>query len=100
LAQFPQWDFPGVAIEFDAGIRLPDEADLNRIEARLLARYGGESNSNKPIFVPPGAKLQAIQLSAQELAFVESTDQLRDQILALFGVSRFDCSGPFFHDLW
>jgi HK97 family phage portal protein len=78
--------FPGVSIEFDAGIRIPDEADLDRIEARIMSRYGGEHNSNRPMFVPPGAKLKPMSLSPKELAYAESTDQLRDQILALFGV--------------
>jgi HK97 family phage portal protein len=78
--------FPGVSIEFDEGARLPDEKDLDRIEARLASRYGGEWNTSKPIFVPPGAKLKPIQLTPRELMYVESTDQLRDQILALYGV--------------
>lgn len=78
--------FPGVAVEFDSSIKLPDESDLNRIEARLMARYGTEINANKPIMIPPGAKLRKLQLSHDELGFCQSSDQLRDNTLALFHV--------------
>ena len=78
--------FPSVSIEFDAGVKLPDDSDLNRIEARILSRYGGEHNANRPMFVPPGAKLKPLQVSPRELMFCESTEQMRDQILATFGV--------------
>ncbi len=86
-ASFRNGIFPGVSVEFDPAVKMmPDDKDLDRIEAKLMARYGGEANANRPVFVPPGAKLKNIQLTAQELAFAESTDQLRDMILALFGV--------------
>lgn len=78
--------FPGVSVEFDANVKMPDEDDLNRIEARLMARYGGEINTNKPILVPPGAKVRKLQLSPQELQYCESAPQLRDNILATFNV--------------
>lgn len=78
--------FPGVSVEFDHNIKLPDESDLNRIEARLMSRYGQEHNANKPIMVPPGAKLRKLQLSADELGFFDSANQLRDNVLSLFHV--------------
>lgn len=78
--------FPGVGVEFDAGVKLPTEADLDRIEARLMSRYGGEQNTNRPVMIPPGAKLKQLQLTPGELLFCESSEQIRDQILALFGV--------------
>jgi len=78
--------FPGVSVEFDPQVKLPDEQDLNRIEARLMSRYGGEHNSNRPIMIPPGAKLRKMQLSADELGFYDSANQLRDNVLANFHV--------------
>lgn len=78
--------FPGVSVEFDAGVKLPNETDLDRIEARLMSRYGNEHNANRPLMVPPGAHVKKVQLTPNELMFCESEDQLRDQILALFGV--------------
>lgn len=80
--------FPGVSVEFDASVKLPSEDDLDRIEARLLARYGGEQNANRPVLIPPGAKLRKMQLTPQELMFCESADQAADQILALFRVPK------------
>lgn len=78
--------FPGVGVEFDAGAKLPSEADLDRIETRLMQRYGGEHNTNRPILVPPGAKVRKLQLTPGELMFLESSEAMRDRILALFGV--------------
>lgn len=77
---------PGVAVEFQEGKLLPDEKDLDRIETRLMARYSGEHNAAKPLFIPPGAKIQKLHLTPQELDFHHSAEQLRDSILALFGV--------------
>lgn len=78
--------FPGVSVEFDPQVKLPDEDDLDRIEARLMARYGGEWNNNRPILVPPGAKVRKLQLTNSEMQFLESEQQLRDQVLACFNV--------------
>ncbi len=80
--------FPGVSVEFDAGIKLPNEDDLNRIESRLMQRYGGEINTNKPIMVPPGASLKKIQLNPDEMKYIESSEQLAANILSLFGVPK------------
>jgi HK97 family phage portal protein len=78
--------FPGVGVEFDPGVKMPSEPELDRIEARLMARYSGEHNSQRPILIPPGAKLKPLQLTPSELMFIESADQQRDKILAAFGV--------------
>lgn len=80
--------FPGVSVEFDAGIKLPNEDDLNRIETRLMQRYGGEMNTNKPILIPPGAKLRKLQLSPEEMQYSTSSEQISDNILSLFGCPK------------
>lgn len=80
--------FPGVSVEFDASVKLPSEDDLNRIEARLAQRYSGEFNANRPLLIPPGARLRKMQLTPQELGFCESAEQLAEQVLALYRVPR------------
>jgi phage portal protein BeeE len=75
-----------VAIGFDERTKLPDEETLNRIEARFMGRYSGEINANKPLFIPPGAEVKKLHLSPHEMAYCESSEQMRDMILAAFGV--------------
>jgi HK97 family phage portal protein len=83
---FRQGMMQQLAIEFDPMVTLPSEDQLNRIEARLAERYQGEHRSGKPLLVPPGAKLKPLTISPREMDFPGSFEQLRDSILALFGV--------------
>jgi HK97 family phage portal protein len=78
--------FPGVAIEFDGKLQDPSDEDMRRIEAKFIARYTGEVRANKPLFLPPGLSLKKLSVSPQEMMYHESAEQVRDNILALFGV--------------
>lgn len=78
--------FPGVAVTFDGKVKLPNEEALNRIEARFMGRYSGEIQANRPILVPPGAQVKKLQLTNQEMMFLESAEQMRKHILKGFGV--------------
>ena len=64
----------------------PSDALLDRIEARIAARYGGEHNAGRPMLVPAGAKVAPLWVTPRELDFRSSFDQLRDSILAAFAV--------------
>jgi HK97 family phage portal protein len=78
--------FPNAVIEFAENVKNPTEEVLNRIEAKFLNRYASEINAHKPIFLPPGTKLNKFQLTPHELDFNASADGIRDQVLALFSV--------------
>lgn len=78
--------FPTVAIQFDGTYLDPSEEDLRRIESKFLARYIGETRSNKPLFLPPGVKATALTLKPNEMIFGETAKETRDNILALYGV--------------
>jgi HK97 family phage portal protein len=81
---FKNGPMPGLKVEFTE--INPSEELMNRIEARLQSRYAGEINAGKPLLVPKGAKVDPYTMTAKELDFCKSADQLRDSILALYGV--------------
>jgi HK97 family phage portal protein len=76
----------GLAVEFDPDYQEPDEDDLDRIERKFMNRYSGENRSQKPMMVPPGAKVKTITNSVKELDFVASANQSEDSILELFRI--------------
>lgn len=86
--QFKNGAFPMGALELSADFNDPNDQDIERIYAKLFGRLQGESNYGRPIVTPPGAKYQPLMIAPQEMAYVESADQLRDWILALFGVPK------------
>ena len=78
--------FPTVAIQFDGKYQDPSDEALRRIEAKFVSRYTGETRSNKPLFVPPGATVTPLSLGINQMLFGETATETRDNILALFGV--------------
>ena len=64
---------------------LSDE-QLRQVEAKFMARYAGETRANKPLFLPPGVKMQKLQITPAEMDYTASSEQIRDMILAAFGV--------------
>lgn len=86
--QFKNFAAPFGAIELDEKYGDPDDAALERIYAKFFARLQGESSYGKPIILPPGAKFNPLQIAPAEMAYVQSADQLRDWVLALFGVPK------------
>lgn len=79
---------PQLQIELDPQIADPDDLLLERIHARIMSRYGGERNTNRPLVLPPGWKAKPLNIMPSELHFGESADRLRDNILALYGVPK------------
>lgn len=78
--------FPTVAIQFDGKYQDPSDEALRRIEAKFVQRYTGETRSNKPLFVPPGASVTPLSLGINQMLFGETATETRDNILSLFGV--------------
>ncbi len=65
-----------------------DDEKLERMYAKLDARFRGESNHGRPIITPPDAEYVPLTINPTEMAYTESADQLRDWILALWGVPK------------
>lgn len=83
---FKNGAFPAAALEFSGEYTDPDDTELQRIEAKFLARYAGETRAGKPLLLPPGVKFHKLSLTPREMDYNVSAEQLRDQILALFHV--------------
>lgn len=75
-----------LAIQFSGELHDLNESNLNQIEAKFFNRYQGETRAGKPIILPPGVTLKNLFVSPREFAYCESAEQLRDNILAAFGV--------------
>lgn len=78
--------FPMSAIEFDPAYHDPSEEDLNRIEAKFMARYAGEIKAGRPLLLPPGVKYHKLSVTPREMDYGQTSEQVRDSILAAFGV--------------
>lgn len=78
--------FPTVSLEFDPDTFDPSGDELDRIEAKFLARYAGETRAGKPILLPPGVKLNKLSLMPREMDYTQSADQIRDSIMAAFKI--------------
>ena len=86
--QFKNGAFPLGAVELGEQYVDPSDDEMDRIYAKFFARLQGEHNYGKPIITPPGAKYTPLQINPAEMAYVESADQLRDWILALYKVPK------------
>jgi phage portal protein BeeE len=75
-----------VAVQFDGDMNDPTDQDLVRIEQKFLARYAGESRSNRPLFLPPGVQVKPLVIKPNEMMFGDTSREMRDNILAAFGV--------------
>src|SRR5271165_4641652 len=52
----------------------------------IVNKYQGEANYGRPLITPPGAKVNPLSYNPTEMAYFQSQEQLRDQILSAFSV--------------
>ncbi len=76
--------FPTVAIQFDGSLNDPTDEMLRRIEAKLISRYVGTTNSNKPLWLPPGVKAIPLSIMPNQMVWGENAKETRNNILAAF----------------
>lgn len=77
---------PDAVVTLGPGYEDPDEAMIERIESKFMARVQGAFNYGKPIIVPPGATFTPLSFSPGEMAYKESAEQVRDMILSLWRI--------------
>jgi HK97 family phage portal protein len=65
-----------------------DDEDMDRLYAKFFARFQGESNAGRPIITPPDSEYVPLTINPTEMDYVQSSDQLRDNILATWGVPK------------
>lgn len=83
---FHNGTFPTLAIQFDGTLNDPSDEMLRRIEAKLISRYVGTQNSNKPLWLPPGVKTIPLSILPNQMVWGENAKETRNNILAAFKV--------------
>lgn len=80
---------PSVLVKLDAAVyKNPDDTVLARLKEKFMSRIGSVQHTGEPLIQPPGMEVTPWGAKPSEMDFPESSDQLRDSILALRGVPR------------
>lgn len=87
-SQFSNQARPELWIELGAGYEDPTDDQINRYEAKLMAKFQSEFNYGKPVFTPPGSKLNVLSFKPEEMGYINSADQVRDMMGSLFRVPK------------
>jgi HK97 family phage portal protein len=87
-SQFKNGAMPGLHIELDEQYETPTDDQLERYYRKFIQRFQGERNTGRPIITPPGAKIVPITWNPTEMAYVQSAEQIKDWVLALYGVPK------------
>lgn len=78
----------GMLLSLPEGMEDPPAGYISALYARLDARSRGEGNYNRPLILPSGVVATPNDRSPREMDFYESGNQMRDWIMAMFGVSK------------
>lgn len=87
-SQFINAALPQFWIKLGPQFEDPDDVMLDRFMVKFQRKFAGEANFGKPIMLPAGAEAQPLSFSPQEMAYVQSEEQIRDMILAAFRVPK------------
>jgi phage portal protein BeeE len=79
---------PSVLLSLDATHKGVSEEVLDRLKEKFSRKVLGISRSGEPLVSPPGVTVTPWGTTPKEMDFPESSDQLRDAILALRGVPK------------
>jgi HK97 family phage portal protein len=66
----------------------PDGNDIERLENRFMSRFSGPTKAGRPILLQNVKDIKFATQGTRELDFGASSEQLRDYILAAFGVPK------------
>ncbi len=86
--QFKNGCFPIGAVQLGSKYEGVDQFDLERYQAQFYARIQGEAKYGLPIIMPPDAEYKPLTIAPVEMGYIESADQLKDWILALYNVPK------------
>jgi HK97 family phage portal protein len=86
LAQYKNGAIPTFHVALSEDYVDPDESMLNRYYSKWFGRFQGEDNTGKPLITGPGVEVKPLGLSPVDMQYVENEKQLRENILAAFGV--------------
>lgn len=77
---------PDLILSLGPTYKDPSADILTRIKERFIARVSGVNRSGEPLIIPPDITAEKWTNVPKEMAFPESANQMRDNVLALFGV--------------
>lgn len=86
LATFKNGAVPMFHVALGEAYSDPDDAFLARFYSKWFARFQGENNAGKPLITGADVEVKPIGVAPTEIGFEQSEDQLRDMILAAYGV--------------
>src|SRR5205814_590055 len=74
---------PGGSLETDKN---PSDQERRKLLEQFRQTYGGADNAGKTVMLPNGFKFNPMEMSNQEMQFIEGKNLTRDEILANFRV--------------
>lgn len=77
----------GEVIQLGEDYDVEGDQDMRRIEAKFFSKWQGERGFERPMILPAGCSLVRSP-PERELAYLQSSDQLRDYIAAMWGVPK------------
>ncbi len=86
--QFKNGAFPFGHLKLGESYLDPDQPDLERAYAKLFGRLQGEINYGRPLITGNDVEYTPLMISPMEMAYTQSADQLRDWVLAAYGVPK------------
>lgn len=80
---------PDLVVTLDGDqYKKPEQSVLDRIKEKFFQRSAGVKRTGEPLILPPGVKAAPWSRTNEEMAYVESADQTRDNNLALHRTSK------------
>lgn len=80
--------WPGLILSLMPEMADPDQPTLDRLRARFRDLYQGADKAGKPLVLAPGMEVAQATRPPTEMDFVDSSDQMRDLVLALYRTSK------------
>src|ERR1700722_732276 len=79
--------YPSFWLEMGEGFSDLTDDQVDRVEAKIYAKLGGENRFGRPFISSQGTKPHPLVFPPNQYAFADSGDQSRNRIIALFGLN-------------
>jgi hypothetical protein len=79
---------PGLHIELSEDEGVADDAEMDRIYAKLRARFEGVDKHGLPIVTRNGGKVTKISFSPEEMGYFQSAEQMQAFVLSMLRVPK------------
>lgn len=79
--------YPSFWLEMGEGFSDLTDDQVDRVEAKIYAKLGGENRFGRPFISSQGTKPHPLVFPPNQYAFADSGDQSRNRIVSLFGLN-------------